>query len=161
MPGCIDIDLCTNSPPFGLAFWYRWFGPPDGKNNITAADFDALLGHAVAVTDTASSVFAAEMIAAYPDAKVILNQRKSISEWHESIKNTIGRARGHWHLFLLTCLSREGFWGWQSHVRFMYPGMFRAIDGDIWTGIARNGKWVYRGMEQTHNTQITYTGEVY
>ena len=26
----------------------------------------------------------------------------------------------------------------------MYPGLFRALDGNIKTGIARNGKWVYR-----------------
>lgn len=124
---------------------YRWFGPLDGENNITAADFDALIGNAVAVTDTASSVFAAEMIAAYPEAKVILNQSKGIDDWHHSITNTIARADGHWPLFVISCLSRECFWAWHSHVRFMYPGLFRATDGNIMTGIARNGKWVYKG----------------
>lgn len=41
--------------------------------------------------------------------------------------------------------SRECFWAWHSHVRLMYPGLFRALDGSILTGIARNGRWVYRG----------------
>lgn len=27
----------------------------------------------------------------------------------------------------------------------MWPGLFRALDGNIETGMARNGKWVYRG----------------
>ena len=27
----------------------------------------------------------------------------------------------------------------------MWPGLFRALDGNIETGVARNGKWVYRG----------------
>lgn len=125
--------------------FYRWFGPLSGNNNITAADFDALLGHSVAVTDTAGSVFAAELIAAYPDAKVILNYRKDLDAWHSSMKNTIARADSHWPLFILSCLSRECFWAWQAHIRFMYPGLFRALDGNIMTGIARNGKWVYHG----------------
>ncbi|KAI1082521.1 P-loop containing nucleoside triphosphate hydrolase protein [Whalleya microplaca] len=122
----------------------KWFGPLTGENNITAADFDALLGHSVAITDTAGSVFAAELIAAYPDAKVILNYRKDIDAWHNSLVNTIARADSHWLLFLLSCLGRECFWAWHSHIRFMYPGLFRALDGNIKTGIARNGKWVYR-----------------
>ncbi|RYP42518.1 hypothetical protein DL767_000206 [Monosporascus sp. MG133] len=60
----------------------KWFGPLDGETKITAADFDALLGHAVAVTDTAGSVFAAELIDAYPDAKVILNYRKDLEHYN-------------------------------------------------------------------------------
>ncbi|KAK7048397.1 hypothetical protein R3P38DRAFT_2504967 [Favolaschia claudopus] len=122
----------------------KWFGPLDGEHNITAADFDALLGHSVAVTDTAGSVFAAEIIAAYPEAKVILNYRKDIDAWHHSLKTTIARSDSHWGFWLLSCLSRECFWAWHSHVRLFYPGLFRALDGNIMTGIGRNGKWVYR-----------------
>ncbi|OTB04865.1 hypothetical protein M426DRAFT_73217 [Hypoxylon sp. CI-4A] len=122
----------------------KWLGPLDGETGITAADFDALLGHSVAVTDTAASVFAAELVAAYPDAKVVLNYREDLDKWHGSITSTIARADSHWPLFLLSCLSRECFWAWHSHVRLMYPALFRALDGNIKTGIARNGKWVCR-----------------
>lgn len=59
----------------------RWFGPLDGNNEFTAADFDPLIGHSVAVTDAAGSVFAAELIAAYPEAKVVLNYRKDLDAW--------------------------------------------------------------------------------
>lgn len=59
----------------------RWFGPLDGNNDFTAADFDPLIGHSVAVTDAAASVFAAELIAAYPEAKVVLNYRKDLDAW--------------------------------------------------------------------------------
>ncbi|KAI1399312.1 hypothetical protein F4819DRAFT_498124 [Hypoxylon fuscum] len=107
----------------------KWFGSLNGDDKITTADFDALLGHAVAVTDTAGSVFAAEIIAAYPDAKVILNRRKDIDKWHHSLVNTLGRS----------------FWAWHLHIRFLYPGIFRALDGNIKTGVVRNGKWVYHG----------------
>lgn len=59
----------------------RWFGPLDGNNDFSAADFDPLIGHSVAVTDAAASVFAAELIAAYPEAKVVLNYRRDLDAW--------------------------------------------------------------------------------
>lgn len=124
----------------------RWFGPLDGNNNITAADFDALMGHSCAVTDAAGSVFAAELIAAYPEAKVVLNYRRDIDAWHHSAINTLVRNNTNWVIFALSRLSRQLFWSWHVYVRFMWPGLFRALDGNIETGISRNGKWVYRGM---------------
>lgn len=60
---------------------WRWFGPLDGNNDFTAADFDPLIGHSVAVTDAVASVFAAELIAAYPEAKVVLNYRRDLDAW--------------------------------------------------------------------------------
>lgn len=36
-----------------------------------------------------ASCFAAELISAYPDAKVILSVRNSVEEWHESVVNTV------------------------------------------------------------------------
>ncbi|GAB1318435.1 NAD dependent epimerase/dehydratase [Madurella fahalii] len=122
----------------------KFFGPLDGKTTITAAEFDALMGHSVAVTDAAASVFAPELIAAYPDAKVILNYRKDMDAWHRSATNTLVRANKHWALWLLSRLDRQCFWAWHLYVDFMWPGLFRALDGNIETGIARNGRWVYR-----------------
>lgn len=106
-----------------------------------------MLGHCVAVTDAAGSVFAAELIAAYPDAKVILNYRKDLDAWHKSATNTLARANGHWIYFFMSWLCTEGFWAWHVYVRVMWPAVFRALDGNIETGAARNGKWVYRGMK--------------
>ncbi|KAJ3548649.1 hypothetical protein NM208_g898 [Fusarium decemcellulare] len=122
----------------------QWFGSLDGNTTVTKDDFDAILGHSVAVTDAAASVFAAELIAAYPDANVVLNYRKDLDAWHRSAKETLVRNNGNWVLFTLSCLSKELFWSWHLYERFMWPGLFRALDGNIETGIARNGKWVYR-----------------
>ncbi|GAP85092.2 hypothetical protein SAMD00023353_2200210 [Rosellinia necatrix] len=146
---CHGWDIALEYPSY-LQQWAqlgrrKWLGPLNDNNIITAADFDVLIGNAVAVTDTASSAFAAEIIAAYPEAKVILNQRKDIDAWHHSINNTIIGTADHWLLFILSCLSRECFWAWHFHVRIVYPGLFRALDGNIKTGIAQNGKWVYKG----------------
>jgi hypothetical protein len=64
-------------------------GPP--REPISTAEFDALLGHAVAVTDAAANCFAAELIAAYPDAKVVLNMRADLEAWNKSVmKNIVG-----------------------------------------------------------------------
>ena len=68
---------------------------------ITAADFDALLGHSVAVTDAAANCFAPELIAAYPDAKVILNTRKSVDAWHSSVLTNIVGVNEDWFKWFL------------------------------------------------------------
>lgn len=77
----------------------KYYG--DEPRQITAADFDALLGHAVAVTDAAANCFAAEMIAAYPDAKVVLNTRRDIDKWHASVMSNIVAVNEDWGKWLL------------------------------------------------------------
>ncbi|KAF7290867.1 hypothetical protein MKEN_01494200 [Mycena kentingensis (nom. inval.)] len=51
-------------------------------------EWDQLLGHCQAVTDAPAMVFAKELIAAYPDAKVILTLREPES-WWRSFTTTI------------------------------------------------------------------------
>lgn len=126
----------------------RWFGTVDGNTNITKEDFDEVLGHCTAVTDAAASVFAAELIAAYPDAKVVLNHRKDLDAWHDSAIKTLLSVWNSWPVWALSCLGKELFWVWHVYRRFMWPGLFRALDGDINTGIERNGKWVYKGKTE-------------
>ncbi|KAL7621391.1 hypothetical protein AAE478_008713 [Parahypoxylon ruwenzoriense] len=128
----------------------KWFGAPDGENTITREEFNAVLGHSVAVTGAAGSVFAADIIAAYPEAKVILNYRRDINAWHNSAINTLARSSSNWAIWAMSYLSRDLFWSWHCYVRFMFPGLFRALDGNIWTGIARNGKWAHR----EHNNMV-------
>ncbi|KAF5536522.1 ARCA-like protein [Fusarium napiforme] len=75
-------DIVYETPNYASK-WIRlcrkkWFGSLDGNTTITQEEFDEILGHSVAVTDAAASVFAAELIAAYPDAKVVLNYRKDL-----------------------------------------------------------------------------------
>ncbi|KAI7764064.1 hypothetical protein LZL87_006446 [Fusarium oxysporum] len=141
-------DIVYETPNYSSK-WVRlcrkkWFGSLDGNTTITKQEFDEVLGHSVAVTDAAGSVFAAELIAAYPDAKVVLNYRKDLNAWHESAVKTLVTVHENWALYILSCLGKVPFWGWHVYERFMWPGLFRALDGNIETGIARNGKWVYK-----------------
>ena len=58
-------------------------GKPNGR-----AEFDALLGNCAAVTDIPCAAFWEELMAAYPEAKIILVQR-DIEDWYKSFDATI------------------------------------------------------------------------
>ncbi|KAJ7127634.1 hypothetical protein C8R44DRAFT_778624 [Mycena epipterygia] len=63
-----------------------------GKGRLYGrADWDRLLGHCMAVTDVPHLLFAEELIAAYPEAKVILTMRDPDS-WWKSYEETISSA---------------------------------------------------------------------
>jgi hypothetical protein len=64
------------------------------KQNSLALDrktFDMLLGHVGACTDQPAAVFAKELVAAYPDAKVVLVER-DVDKWYESFCKTVIKA---------------------------------------------------------------------
>ncbi|KAI5362133.1 hypothetical protein Slin15195_G057850 [Septoria linicola] len=142
-------DLLLEQPQYPQA-WIRlckkkWYGSGDGESNITAADFDAVLGHSVAVTDAAASVFAAELIAAYPEALVVLNYRRDLDAWHQSCIQHIAGTNEDWYMWWTSWWTWYGFWSWSTYERYMWPLLFRATDGaNLSTAIRRNGKWIYR-----------------
>ncbi|KAF2210676.1 hypothetical protein CERZMDRAFT_85984 [Cercospora zeae-maydis SCOH1-5] len=61
------------------------------KKPFTREDWDQLLGHCMATTDTPTVIFYRELLEAYPDAKVILTVRDSPEVWAKSYQNTIGQ----------------------------------------------------------------------
>lgn len=106
------------------------------QKSITATDFDRVLGHSTAVTDTPCAVFAAELVAAYPDAMVILNTRKDVDKWYESWLATIQPWHDDWWRPAAAWFSRSQFWLWRGFKlvnMHYYRHDFRA-----------SGKWVYR-----------------
>jgi len=60
----------------------------NGKTKLDRAFWDKLLGRVSAVTDTPSIDFGEELIAAYPEAKVILWQRDE-EAWFQSYNETV------------------------------------------------------------------------
>lgn len=52
-------------------------------------EWDQLLGHCRAITDTPCVIFYEELLAAYPDARVILTIRDSTEQWYNSACRTI------------------------------------------------------------------------
>ncbi|POS71726.1 hypothetical protein DHEL01_v209878 [Diaporthe helianthi] len=74
------------------AFWIDGFkakyDPAPGQKPFGREEFDQLLGHCSAACDTPTNSFVPEVIAAYPDAKVVLVDR-DISRWIKSFDETI------------------------------------------------------------------------
>ncbi|EQB59524.1 hypothetical protein CGLO_00066 [Colletotrichum gloeosporioides Cg-14] len=63
----------------------------DGQGRLfDRRDWDMLLGHCQAVCDFPAAAFAPELIAAYPNAKVILTTR-DVDAWYLSTSKTINR----------------------------------------------------------------------
>ncbi|KAN0106858.1 P-loop containing nucleoside triphosphate hydrolase protein [Hyaloscypha variabilis] len=134
--------------PHRMQGWVRlarkkWYGDKTGDCTITTAEFDELLGHSVAVTDAAASCFAAELIAAYPDAKVILNVR-DLDRWHASaVKNLCTAINDTWTVWL--CWFHPTLWWmYHCHQRMLWSRLFRCTDSSLSSGIEVNGKWIYR-----------------
>ena len=66
---------------------------PNGLK-VTREDFDEVLGSCVGVSDLPAAAFARELIAAYPEAKVILNSRGDMEGWRRSFESTLGTFDG-------------------------------------------------------------------
>ncbi|GJC86043.1 hypothetical protein ColLi_08881 [Colletotrichum liriopes] len=150
-------DIVYDDPPIPATGWVRlarkkWYGGGRGSQkeenlgdcSISAEEFDELLGHCVAVTDAAASCFAADMIRAYPEAKVVLNVRRDLDSWHKSAVKTLVHVNESWSFWIASLLDREAFWAWHVYERFLWALFFRAPDGDMARAIKRNGKWIYR-----------------
>jgi hypothetical protein len=59
-----------------------------GESSLTREHFELMLAGSQAVTDFCAAHFADDIIRAYPEAMVILNTRKDIDAWYESIMST-------------------------------------------------------------------------
>ncbi|CZR65117.1 uncharacterized protein PAC_15017 [Phialocephala subalpina] len=80
----------VNENPTDCKLWVRaleW--KLEGKGTWTKKNWDALLGHCMAVSDHPCLTFTDELLETYPDAKVILTVRDNVDVWHESVMETI------------------------------------------------------------------------
>lgn len=135
----------TILPPSSLEATYRLLqkkytaDPQNGKTSkLTAEDFDTVLGNCVGVSDLLAAEFAPELIAAYPDAKVILNVRKDLDDWYASMQQTMGyfdKNPVDWD-WCKSWFNADLFWVRQAMCRTMMPRFFRG-------SFHSNGKWVY------------------
>jgi hypothetical protein len=132
-------------PPSSLEATYRLHRikyNTDSKSGqcqkLTAEDFDTVLGDCVGVSDLTAAEFAVELIAAYPNAKVILNVRRDLDAWYRSMEQTMGYFDANpmdWD-WCKSWFNAELFWIRQTMCRTMMPKFFRG-------SFRSNGKWVY------------------
>ncbi|KAL3460917.1 hypothetical protein BJX64DRAFT_300446 [Aspergillus heterothallicus] len=141
----------TILPPYSLEHIYRLLKKKshnkanakakegaDATPVLTAADFDTFLGSCVGVSDLHAAAFAGELIAAYPNAKVILNTRADLDAWYTSMAATMGyfdRNPVDW-AWWQSWFSAELFWVRHCMCRTLMPAFFAG-------SFARNGKRVY------------------
>jgi Sulfotransferase domain len=109
----IDLDISdvyhftsvvTENPPDAKLWVQALEWKLEGKGTWTKDDWDALLGHCMAVSDHPCLTFTDELLETYPDARVILTVRDSVDVWHESVMATI------WPFVELLILRDVGFW---------------------------------------------------
>ncbi|KAL8870687.1 MAG: hypothetical protein Q9174_003326 [Haloplaca sp. 1 TL-2023] len=103
---------------------------------IGREEIDTVLGDFEAATDVPGFLMSEEFLNAYPDAKIILNQRKDVAAWQRSFQNTIcGVLRDNYKLKVLAWLSADYFWLRQISLRLTH---------DFWAGdFEQHGTAVY------------------
>ncbi|KAH0334893.1 hypothetical protein KCU81_g9288, partial [Aureobasidium melanogenum] len=122
----------------------RKFSPGSNDQPISREDFEVVLADCDAVTDTPAAIFAPELIAAYPEAKVILNVRDT-EAWHKSMVSTLASLPGNINYGWLIYFQHRLYWTARSFFETTYYGIF---DGDI----ERTGKEAYeRHSESVRN----------
>ena len=138
------FDIAMN--PGDQKVWYKlwrkkWQGADHashpGDVRITAADFDQVLGESVAITDIDAAAFASELIAAYPNAKVILNMRRDADAWYASNMATMIPVQRDLRLWLRSWFCPEHFWLRANFFCGIWPSFYR---GDF----EHTAKWVLR-----------------
>ncbi|KAK2861445.1 hypothetical protein FQN49_004188 [Arthroderma sp. PD_2] len=100
----------------------------EGVGTFEKKDWDALLGHCQATTDAPGCAFVPELVAAYPDAKVVLNKR-DMDKWYTSVLNTIFKAHIASNQMGITELRHQMLNKFWQH---MFKGDFYKHGKDIW-----------------------------
>ena len=107
-----------------------------GGAPFTRQDWDQLLGHCQAVCDFPACAFGPELIAAYPDAKVILTNRE-IESWYISCIGTIRRSMTSKLLYLIGFFDIDVMGKWTPMTRLLFKAVF---DDDF----EKNGRRAFR-----------------
>ncbi|KAI7543863.1 hypothetical protein KC331_g7154 [Hortaea werneckii] len=92
---------------------YRNLGAPFSRE-----DWDEILGDCDAVSDFPCAAFSEELIAAYPEAKVILSVRDTPEIWYRSVLQTV------WYVHMQSPFAPDKLLGQPVFERFL-PSLFR------------------------------------
>jgi hypothetical protein len=110
-----------------------------GARRFTRADWDAVFGQYDAVTDV-GCIFAEQLVAAYPDAKVLVVER-DFDKWWESYAAGVSAGFFHWAGWpLLKCI--EYFAGNRAPSA-MRKTLMGAFDARSQADVERNARRVY------------------
>lgn len=93
------------------AYMYQLLLKRDRGQTISAEEFDRVFGQYDALVDVPSIWFAADILKAYPDAKVIVNRRNEPQEWKRSFRESVLPMMLAWDYWWTSCFNTELFWG--------------------------------------------------
>ncbi|KAL9069324.1 MAG: hypothetical protein Q9161_005604 [Pseudevernia consocians] len=160
------MDCLFENPP-DIDLWRQAFlakfknqGAPFGKEQ-----WDQLLGHCQAVCDLPTSAFIPELIAAYPDAKLILTPREENS-WYASCQRTIQAAAMARSIYILSALDTHFLSRFTPLVGLMFgslfpcpPNLWQTPEGQrIWIEHYRRGHDEARSLVAPHR-RLEYSVE--
>lgn len=98
-----------------VAFWVPAYEAKWRGETLGTADFDTVLGDCEAVTDYPAAGFGVELLAAYPNAKVVVNRRRDMDAWHKSVGDTIMKIFHNRLLRTCSWFNSSLFWLWRLH----------------------------------------------
>jgi hypothetical protein len=136
----------------------KWYSKT-GDCQITAEEFDKVIGHCTAVVDVPASCFAVELIEAYPEAKVICNRRRDWAKWQASSNKNIVSTGENRFLWFLNWFDAEYFWKWSVFYRFLHVRLGRSKDGSTVSGYQSQGIWVFKETLYTVKGLLWTRGE--
>ncbi|KAJ6444599.1 acyl coA binding protein domain-containing protein [Purpureocillium lavendulum] len=106
--------VITSSQREDCAFWVPLMRQKYARQKETlppGIDFDSVLAECEAVTDGPANVFGEELMAYYPDARVVLNRRKDVDAWYASMRRTCLQVFG-WPMWVMSWFDTELCWLW-------------------------------------------------
>ena len=111
---------------------------------ITAEEFDSVLGHCGAVTDSPVALFAYDLIQAYPEAKVILNKRKDLDRWKASMMETLVAGGETWMVWTAAWFESELWWMYHPYHSLIFPTIYGSMysGGTFGDAMQGKGKWM-------------------
>lgn len=142
------ITAILNENPRDATLWLRALEgkfptSPNPPPPFTIREWDQLLGHCMAVTDTPCTIFYRELLATYPDAKVVVTLRDSPTQWWESQMRTIMTLTKPIPAWLKFFMPKERDWDvFAREAMGKYP-MYQALYRDMVEG-RREGERYYR-----------------
>ncbi|KAI7286496.1 hypothetical protein KC345_g1197 [Hortaea werneckii] len=91
---------------------------PETRSSFSREGWDEILGDCDAVSDFPCAAFSEELIAAYPEAKVVLSVRDTPEVWYRSVLQTV------WYVHMQSPFAPDKLLGQPVFERFL-PSLFR------------------------------------
>lgn len=105
------IDNMKSSVLYWELATLRSQGRTPDPETLRTKYFDRILADYEATTDVPVAWFAEEVMAAYPEAQVVLNRRRDVKAWKVSFANSVLPLMQSWQYWIWSWFNAETYWG--------------------------------------------------